>query len=90
MGTSKRGLYGDVVEEIDYNIGRLIAALKEKGLEDDTIVVFTSDNGPWLPTEISGGSAGLLRGGKGSTWEGGMREPTIFWSPGNIQPGVIT
>jgi len=90
MGKSKRGLYGDVVEEIDHNIGRLIEALKNNGLAENTIVVFTSDNGPWLPTEISGGSAGLLRDGKGSTWEGGMREPTIFWSPGNIKPGVIT
>ncbi|MGC6414641.1 MAG: sulfatase, partial [Bacteroidia bacterium] len=90
MGTSKRGLYGDVVEEIDFNIGRLIDALKNKALDKNTIVVFTSDNGPWLPTEISGGSAGLLREGKGSTWEGGMREPTIFWSPGNIKPGIIT
>ena len=89
-GKSKRGLYGDVVEEIDFNIGRLIDALKKKGLEKNTIVVFTSDNGPWLPTERSGGSAGLLREGKGTTWEGGMREPAIFWSPGTILPGVIT
>ncbi len=89
-GKSKRGLYGDVVEEIDFNIGRLLDALKAKGLEENTIVVFTSDNGPWLPTELSGGSAGLLREGKGTTWEGGMREPTIFWSPGNIPPGIIT
>lgn len=90
MGTSKRGLYGDVVEEIDFNIGRVIDALKEKGLDENTIVVFTSDNGPWLPTELSGGSAGLLREGKGTTWEGGMREPTIFWSPGNIKAGIVT
>lgn len=89
-GKSKRGLYGDVVEEIDFNIGRVLDALKAKGLEENTIVVFTSDNGPWLPTELSGGSAGLLRDGKGTTWEGGMREPTIFWSPGNILPGIIT
>lgn len=89
-GRSKRGLYGDVVEEIDYNIGRLLEALKKNGLDKNTIVVFTSDNGPWLPTEISGGSAGLLRDGKGTTWEGGMRVPTIFWAPEIILPGVIT
>ena len=78
------------MEEIDFNIGRVIDALKEKGLDENTIVVFTSDNGPWLPTELSGGSAGLLREGKGTTWEGGMREPTIFWSPGNIKAGIVT
>mgnify|MGYP005748033109 CR=1 FL=1 len=89
-GSSKGGLYGDVVEEMDYQIGRIIQTLKEEGLDQKTIVVFTSDNGPWLPTEISGGTAGQLRDGKGTTWEGGMREPTIFWGPGNIQPGVIT
>lgn len=59
-------------------------------MDKNTIVVFTSDNGPWLPTEISGGSAGLLRDGKGTTWEGGMRVPTIFWAPEIILPGVIT
>lgn len=89
-GKSKRGLYGDTVEEIDYNIGRIIQTLKDEGLDENTIVVFTSDNGPWLPTQISGGSAGLLRNGKGTTWEGGMREPTIFWGPSNVKPGIIT
>ncbi len=88
-GTSKRGLYGDVVEEIDHNVGRIIATLKEEGLADNTIVVFTSDNGPWLKTEISGGSAGVLRDGKGTTWEGGMREPCIFWAPGSIPHKVV-
>ncbi|UJH68564.1 sulfatase [Allomuricauda sp. SCSIO 65647] len=89
MGTSKRGLYGDVVEEIDHNVGRIITLLENEGLAENTIVVFTSDNGPWIKTEISGGSAGLLRDGKGTTWEGGMREPCIFWSPGNIKPKVV-
>lgn len=88
-GTSKRGLYGDAIQEIDYGVGRILKTLVDEGLTENTIVVFTSDNGPWLPTENSGGSAGLLRGGKGTTWEGGMREPTIFWSPGNIQPKVV-
>lgn len=88
-GTSKRGIYGDVVEEIDHGVGQLLQMLKEEGLAENTIVVFTSDNGPWLPTEISGGSAGMLRDGKGSTWEGGMRVPTIFWSPGKVVPKVV-
>ncbi|MGB7396136.1 MAG: sulfatase [Pricia sp.] len=89
-GKSERGLYGDVVTEIDDGVGKIIAALKEEGLAENTIVVFTSDNGPWLPFKLNGGSAGLLRAGKGTTWEGGMREPTIFWSPGTIKPGVIS
>ncbi|MCM5662553.1 sulfatase family protein [Galbibacter mesophilus] len=89
LGKSDRGLYGDVVEEIDYGIGEIIKTLKEEGLAENTIVVFTSDNGPWLSFDEKGGSAGLLRAGKGTTWEGGMREPCIFWSPGNIAPGII-
>jgi arylsulfatase A len=88
-GKSRRGLYGDVIEEIDHGVGQLMRMLKEEGLAKNTIVVFTSDNGPWLPTEISGGSAGLLKDGKGTTWEGGMREPGIFWSPGKIEPKVV-
>ena len=58
-------------------------------MAENTLVVFTSDNGPWLIFDQHGGSAGLLRDGKGSTWEGGMREPTIFWWPGTIEPGVV-
>jgi arylsulfatase A-like enzyme len=89
-GTSERGLYGDVVEEIDHGVGRIMDALRAAGLAENTIVVFTSDNGPWLPFETHGGSAGLLRAGKGTTWEGGMREPGIFWSPTNITPAVVS
>lgn len=90
LGTSKRGLYGDVVQEIDYGVGQIIKTLKEEGLADNTIVVFTSDNGPWLSFGLMGGSAGLLKGGKGMTWEGGMREPCIIWSPKKIKPAIIT
>lgn len=90
VGKSARGLYGDVVEEIDHGIGRIIATLEEEGLAENTVFVFTSDNGPWLIFDEDGGSAGLLREGKGSTWEGGMREPCIMWSPGNISPAVVT
>lgn len=89
-GKSPRGLYGDTVEEIDHSVGQILSALKDNGLDKNTIVVFTSDNGPWLIMNDQGGSAGLLKDGKGSTWEGGMREPCIFWSPGNIKPGIIT
>jgi arylsulfatase A-like enzyme len=88
--TSKRGRYGDVVEEIDHGVGRILQTLEVLGLDENTIVVFTSDNGPWLPFKKNGGSAGLLKAGKGTTWEGGMREPAIFWAPGKIKPGLIT
>ena len=86
---SVRGLYGDVVEEIDAGIGMILATLKREGLAENTLVVFTSDNGPWLTFDTHGGSAGLLREGKGCTFEGGMREPAIMWWPGKIKPAVI-
>lgn len=86
---SRRGLYGDVIEEIDWSVGQLLDTLRDEGLAENTLVVFTSDNGPWLSFNQQGGSAGLLRDGKGSTWEGGMREPTLFWWPGRIEPAVI-
>jgi len=89
-GISERGLYGDVLEEIDDGVGKILKTLEDEGLAENSIVVFTSDNGPWLPFKLNGGSAGLLRAGKGSTWEGGMREPGIFWGPGQIKPGLIT
>lgn len=89
-GTSDRGLYGDVLEEIDNGVGKILKTLEDEGLAENTIVVFTSDNGPWLPFKNNGGSAGLLTAGKGTTWEGGMREPGIFWGPGNIKPGLVT
>lgn len=88
-GTSRRGLFGDVVEEIDAGVGRIIETLRKHNLAENTFVVFTSDNGPWLPFNEHGGSAGLLREGKGCTYEGGMREPTILWWPGRIKPGVV-
>ncbi|MBN1464550.1 sulfatase [candidate division KSB1 bacterium] len=89
-GTSSRGLFGDAVEEIDAGIGDILQALQETGQERNTLIVFTSDNGPWLPFREHGGSAGLLRDGKGTTWEGGMREPTIFYWPARIKPAVVT
>ena len=86
---SRRGLYGDVVEELDASVGAILDTLRESGLAENTLVVFTSDNGPWLKMDERGGSAGLLRSGKGTTWEGGMREPTLFWWPGTIEAGSI-
>jgi arylsulfatase A len=90
LGKSPRGLYGDAVEEIDWGVGELLDTLRSLGLADRTLVVFTSDNGPWLIFKEHGGSAGLLKGGKGMTFEGGMREPAIFWWPGRIRPAVVT
>ena len=86
---SPRGLYGDVVEELDWSVGQVLDTLRKQGLADNTLVFFTSDNGPWLVKDLAGGSAGPLKDGKGSTWEGGMREPGIAWWPGRIKPGVI-
>jgi arylsulfatase A-like enzyme len=89
VDTSRRGLYGDVIEEIDWSVGQVLDALREEGLADNTLVFFTSDNGPWLVFDTHGGSAGLLHGGKGMTWEGGMRVPGVAWWPGTIASGSV-
>jgi arylsulfatase A-like enzyme len=90
VGRSAGGLYGDVIEELDWSTGRVLDALAQAGLDRQTLVVFTSDNGPWLPFGAHSGSPGPLANGKGTTWEGGVRAPTIFWWPGTIEPGVVT
>jgi arylsulfatase A-like enzyme len=97
-GKSKRGLYGDVIEEIDFNVGRILDAVEEQGLTKNTYVLFTSDNGPWLIKNKNhqdgnlpgdhGGSAGPLRSGKVSTFEGGVRVPTVLWGPGRVPAGT--
>jgi arylsulfatase len=88
QGKSGRGLYGDAIEELDWNVGRLLDAVRTLGLADDTIVVYTSDNGPKMAARKAvralGGSTGPLRGGKGSAWEGGYRVPAIWWGPGRL------
>lgn len=89
-GKSARGLYGDVVEEIDWSVGEILGAVKQAGQDSNTLVVFSSDNGPWLIRHEFGGSAGLLREGKGTTWDGGMREPCIARWPGRIPAGRTT
>ena len=87
--TSRRGLFGDVVEEVDQAVGTVLQTLRDEKLAENTLVIFTSDNGPWLTQGEQGGSAGLLRDGKGSTWEGGMREPAIAWRPGTVPAAAV-
>jgi arylsulfatase A len=87
-GKSRRGLFGDAVEEMDWSVGEVLRVLREEKLADNTFVFFTSDNGPWLQKKLNGGSAGLLRDGKGGTWDGGHHVPAIAWWPGKIKPGV--
>jgi len=82
-GKSAAGLYGDVIEEIDWSVGQVLDAIARLGLDESTLVMFTSDNGPWWE-----GSAGNLRNRKGSAWEGGMRVPMIARFPGRIAPGT--
>ena len=83
---SERGPYGDVLEEIDFHVGRLLDYLKKSGLSENTLVIYTSDNGPWLVYGDQGGSALPLRNGKHSNYEGGVRVPTVMWWPGRIKP----
>ena len=90
LGTSERGLYGDVIEEIDWSVGRILDYLREEGLDRNTLVVFTSDNGPWVVFNEQGGSAGPFFGAKGTSYEGGVRVPAIFWWPGKVEPGTVS
>ena len=83
-GKSKRGLFGDVVMEIDWSVGEILGAIRKNGLEKNTMVIFTADNGPWLCYGTHAGSAKPLREGKGTTFDGGCREPTLMWWPGTI------
>ena len=87
-GKSANGRYGDWVEELDWSTGRILDTLRELGIARNTLVIFTSDNGPWLSKGSDGGESGPLRGGKGGTFEGGVREPTIAWWPGTIAAGT--
>jgi len=89
-GKSRHGRYGDVVEELDWSTGEILRTLREQGVEKSTLVIFTSDNGPWLAKRQHGGSPGPLREGKGSTWEGGVRVPFIARWPSRIPEGIVT
>jgi arylsulfatase A len=86
-GKSAQGLYGDVIMEIDWSVGKILETLRQQGLDEDTLVVFASDNGPWLSYGNHAGSPGPLREGKGTTWEGGIRVPCIMRWPGKIPAG---
>ena len=86
---TRNGLYADVITEIDYSVGRIINSLEENGLTENTIVVFTSDNGPWLSYGDHSGSSGIYREGKGTTWEGGVRVPSIIKFPNRLKPRII-
>lgn len=83
------GIYGDVIEELDWSVGEILNELRSSGLDRRTLVVFTSDNGPWTLYDQHGGSAGPLRDGKGTTYEGGLRVPGIFWWPDRVKPGAV-
>lgn len=86
-GKSANGKYGDWIEEVDWSVGQILKTLRDLKLDSNTLVIFTSDNGPWLDKGKDGGTARPLRGGKFSCWEGGVREPTIAWWPGRITAG---
>lgn len=88
-GKSPRGLYGDVIEEIDGSVGDIVAALERTGVRENTVVLFLTDNGPWKSYKRQGGSSGPLRAGKGTTWEGGQRVPSIWSYPAGIKPRSV-
>lgn len=88
-GKSKRGVFGDVIAEIDWSVGQILETLKRTGLDEKTLVIFTSDNGPWLSYGNHAGSAGPLREGKGTAWDGGQKEPCLMRWPGRIPAGTV-
>jgi arylsulfatase A-like enzyme len=88
-GKSEQGLYGDVLMEIDWSAGQILGALHRHGLDEHTLVIFTTDNGPWLSYGNHAGSSGPLREGKGTTWEGGARVPCLMRWPGRIPAGSV-
>lgn len=89
-GKTEQGAYGDVISEIDWSVGQVLAKLKEHRIDDNTLVIFTTDNGPWLSYGNHAGSAGPLREGKGTAWEGGVRVPCIVRWPGKVPAGRVS
>lgn len=88
-GKSGKGLYADVIMEIDASVGKILDTLDVNGLKNDTLVIFTSDNGPWLNYGEHAGSSGPLREGKGTSWEGGIRVPCVMRWPGKLPEGSV-
>jgi hypothetical protein len=88
-GKTEQGLFGDVIEELDWSVGEVMKTLDDNGLSENTIIIFTSDNGPWLCMGNHAGSTGGLREGKGTSYEGGQREPCIIRWPGHTPPGTV-
>ena len=88
-GSTGEGLYADVITEIDFSVGRILDALEKNGISENTIVVFTSDNGPWLSYGEHAGESGIYREGKGTAWEGGQRVPCIVKYPHEISAGTV-
>lgn len=88
-GKSKQGLFGDVMTEVDWSVGQVLQALKDNGVDKNTLVVFISDNGPWLNYGNHAGSSGGLREGKGTSWEGGQREPCLVRWPEVVPSGSV-
>jgi arylsulfatase A len=89
-GQSGNGRFGDVVEEVDWSVGQILYTLRQHQLDSKTLVIFTSDNGPWLAKGADAGSAAPFRAGKTTTWEGGVRVPAIAWWPGTIAAGRVS
>ena len=88
--TSRYGAYGDVIREIDDSVGQIVATLENCNILDETVIIFTSDNGPWLSYGDHAGTTGGLREGKGTTFEGGVRVPFVIHYPAVVKPGVIS
>lgn len=89
LGKSGAGLFGDVMMEVDWSVGEIMQTLKQQGIDENTLVIFTSDNGPWLTFGDHAGNTGGLREGKGSSWEGGQRVPCIVRWPGTVPAGTV-
>lgn len=90
LGRSRAGLLGDVIEEVDWSVGEILGTLEKNGILGNTLILFTSDNGPWLTFGNHAGSSGGLREGKGTAWEGGVRVPLLAYWKGHIQPGTVS
>ena len=87
--SSRRGEYGDAMTEMDWVVGQIVKQVRALGVDNNTLIIFASDNGPWLTQGLLGGTGGLFYEGKGSTFEGGIRSPGFLYWPGRIAPGSV-